>query len=418
MKKTLLFIILCTHTFYHLQAGGFKIGLQGQKQLGMGHTGVGFAQDAATIYFNPAGMSFVSSQLNGSLFALVPNTSFLDKNTNTITNSVAQVFTPFSVFGQIKLSSRINFGIGAYTPFGSGVLYPSDWTGRYILNKIELQTVFIQPTLSLRLSKHLSLGAGFIYSVGHVEINKDLPIQSNATSYTGNANLYGKAKGVGMNAGLYIKTDKINLGVAYHSKVNMKVDKGQATFTNIPTALASSFPANNTFTSTLALPSELAIGTSFHLSRRTVMALDFNYTYWKSYDSLGFDYAENTSTLTDAKSARLYKNAYAFRAGLQYNASKKTIFRVGAFYDKTPIKDGYVSPELPDNDKIGVSAGLTFNVWERCHIDFSFLYENVKSRTQKNIESGLDGTFKTKAIAPGVGVSYLLQKRKIKIKRY
>ncbi|RDC64693.1 hypothetical protein [Adhaeribacter pallidiroseus] len=35
-------------------AGGFQVNLQGQKQIGMGHTGVGLARDQASIFLIPA----------------------------------------------------------------------------------------------------------------------------------------------------------------------------------------------------------------------------------------------------------------------------------------------------------------------------------------------------------------------------
>ncbi len=418
MKKYLLLISFVVSGMPSIHAGGFKLGLQGQKQVGMGHAGVGFAQDAATVYFNPAGMSFVGSQFNGGLFALMPSTRFLDKNTNTITDAVSQVFTPFAAYGNFKLSKRINFGFGAYTPFGSGALYPHDWTGRYILHSINLQTVFLQPTLSLRLTDRFSIGAGYVYGYGRVTLEKDLPVQAIGSDDIPHAVLDGKGQGRGYNIGAYIKGEKVNLGITYHSKVTMKVKDGTANFTYIPQALSSNFPAGNTFNASLPLPSELAVGSSFNLSKRTRAAVDLNYTFWKSFDSLGFDYKMNTSSLSDARSPRLYKNAFSIKAGLQHNATKNTTLRIGAWYDQTPVKDGYVSPELPDNNKVGFTCGATFRIYERFHIDCSMMYESIAKRTQTNKETGLNGTFQTKIIAPGVGITYLFQKRTYKRKRY
>jgi long-chain fatty acid transport protein len=413
MKKSLLLMGMAVCGLFHeSSAGGFKIGLQGQKQLGMGHTGVGFAQDAATIYFNPAGMSFVGSQFTGGMFTLIPSTSFLEKGTNTITNATSQVFTPFEVFATTKLSNRINFGVGVYTPFGSGIMYPTDWSGRNILHRIDLKAIFIQPTLSLRLSNNFSLGAGFIYSTGSVLLEKDLPIVSGPNQDIANAQLKGHATGIGFNAGAYLKaSEKFNIGVTYHSKVKMSVKEGTAVFENIPSALTSNFPNGNTFKTDLPLPSELAAGISYKASPRTTIAIDMNYTFWNSFDSLGFDYAKNSASLTDAKSQRLYKNAIAVRAGIQYNASKNVMLRVGGFYDQTPVQDGYVAPELPDNDKLGLTCGASFKCSKRLSLDMSFLYEHLGPREQTNKETGLSGTFKTKAIAPGIGINYLLHKK-------
>lgn len=411
MKKRILIglsvMTMCQVVF----AGGFKIGLQGLKQNGMGHTGIGFAQDAATIYFNPGGMPFTQSQINGGLNLLMPSISFLDHATNTLTNATNQVFTPFSVYGSAKLASRLHMGIGVYTPFGSGVMYPTDWSGRYILSKINLQVVNIQPTIAYKVTDEIGIGIGYIFSNGKVQLEKDLPLLSGSDEQIAHATLDGKAHGAGFNAGIYYQPDsKTSFGITYHSKIVMKVEDGNATFDNIPAALASSFPAKNKFTSELTLPSELGIGYAYQVTPKLKAAFDFNYTFWKSYDSLGFNYEKNSATLTDAKSPRLYENAMAFRIGLQGEISPSIIARVGAFYDQTPVPDGYVAPELPDNNKLGLTAGASFTLHKNFYIDFSCLYENVFKRTQVNKESGLNGTFQTKVIAPGIGFTYMFNR--------
>lgn len=418
-KKILSFFLACSIFSDNLFAGGSKVGLQGIKQIGMAHTGVGFAQDASTIYFNPAGMSFVINQFVGGMNALIPSTSFLEKGTNITTDATAQVFTPLAAYGQLKLSKRINVGIGAYTPFGSGVMYPAEWTGRYTLTEVSLQTIFIQPTVSFRITDKLSIGGGYIFANGRVNLEKDLPIASSTNSNDAHARLNGDAKGNGYNVGIYYKNDKrFNFGVTYHSEVTMNVDEGTADFTNIPTALSTTFPAKNTFVTELDLPAELAVGTSFKLNKRTTFAADFNYTYWKTFDSLGFDYGLNTSSVTDAKSPRLYENAMAFRAGIQYDASRNTQLRVGAFFDQTPIQNGYVSPELPDNDRLGLTAGASFKLEDRLQLDLSIMYQNVFKRTQTNKETGLSGTFHTKVLAPGAGLTWQIRKRTSYAKNY
>lgn len=420
MKKiVLLFLSVSTFCIQNSKAGGFKIALQGQKQTGMAGTGVGFAQDAATIYYNPAGMSFTTNQVNLGMSFLFPQTSFLEKGTNTIYNSVNQMFTPFSLYADCSLSKAIKLGLGVYTPFGTGVKYPSNWSGRYTLDEIELKTIFYQPTLSLKLGNNFSLGAGFIYATGDVMLRKDLPITSGTNYDVANAQLDGSGKGFGFNVGAYLKaSDRFNLGATYHSKVTMKVDEGDAIFSNIPVALASTFPTHNTFKTDLALPSEIAVGLSYKITNELTIAIDFNHTMWKSFDSLGFDYALNTSAVSDKKSPRLYENASCIRFGAQLEASKHVNLRAGLFFDQTPVQDGYVAPELPDNNKVGLSAGATFKLDERFQLDLSLLYENVAAREQRNKETGLDGTFQTEVIAPGVGITYLFQKRTTKRKNY
>ena len=412
MKKISLLLLCCaTLSQQKSMAGGFKVALQGQKQTGMASVGVGYAQDAATIYFNPAGLSFVNNQINAGGNLLFPSTSFFEKGTNTVYHTASQSFTPFSLYGSCNVSKSIKFGMGLYTPFGTGVKYPTDWSGRYILHQINLQTIFAQPTLSWKISDHFSLGAGLIYAYGNVLLEKDIPVTSDKGDAVANAQLKGKGHGFGFNAGAYLKaTDNLSIGLTYHSRVNMNVNDCKATFSNIPAGLTSTFPPSNTFSTQLALPGEVDFGFSYKIVQDLTVAVDFNHTFWSSYDSLGFNYAVNTSAVTDNKSPRLYENASCIRFGAQYAASKNISVRAGLFFDQTPVRDGYVSPELPDNNKTGLTAGATFKLDQSFVFDISLLYENVASRTQKNIETGLDGTFQTRVIAPGIGLTYLFNR--------
>jgi len=411
MKKTLLILAMVTLAHGATRAGGFKIGLQGQRQIGMAHTGIGLAQDAATVYFNPAGMAFVGNQLSVGVSGIIPRIQFLDANTNQRSDAVNQLFTPFSLYATCQIKNTpLQFGLGVYTPFGSGVEYPTDWSGRYVLTSINLTNVFIQPTISWRLNDYLSVGGGFVYSLGHVDLNRQIPLNS-IGGKEASGNLEGNAQGLGYNLGVYFKPNKrLSLGATYHSRVDMKVDNGTATFTNIPEAAEASFP-NTAFTTSLPLPGELGIGGAYRLSKKVTVALDLNYTFWNSFKSLGFDYRDNTDRLTDEVSPRNYENAYAARAGLQWEAGNRSTVRAGLFYDQTPVQDAFVNPELPDNDKAGVSIGYTYWLKDRLSLDVSLLYEDVAKRLTLNTETKLHGTYRTKVMIPGVGINYLFNKR-------
>jgi long-chain fatty acid transport protein len=410
MKKIVCSILLLS-TQATMFGGGFKIGLQGQKQIGMAHVGTALALDASSIYFNPGALAFTPNNLTFGATMLSPRGQFLDSATQVVTNAKAQTFTPFELYASFGLSKKIVAGIGVYTPFGSGVAYPTAWTGRAVLNNISLQAIYIQPTLSYKIADNLSAGIGFVYSTGNVVLEKDIPVQSTTDSAWGNASLKGAASGMGFNMGIYFTEDNLSLGATYHSRVNMKVSKGDAVFTHIPAAAATSF-ANTTFTSTLPLPSEISVGIAHKTTEKLLLAADFNYTFWNAFDSLGFDYAANTTKLTDAKSARLYKDAAAIRLGAQYAVNNKLNARAGIFYDATPTMNARVSPELPDNNKTGLTLGASYMATSKLSIDASYMYENLPKRNVTNAETKLAGSYASKINAFGVGISYNFSKSK------
>jgi len=65
------------------QAGGFRVSLQGVKQLAMAHTSA-HAEDASITFFNPAGMSFIPNRLSVAAGGFAIGTEITYQNQNTL----------------------------------------------------------------------------------------------------------------------------------------------------------------------------------------------------------------------------------------------------------------------------------------------------------------------------------------------
>ncbi len=407
MKRThqlLIFILLSTPLLYKAQ--GFQVNLQGQKQQGMGGAGTAFIQDAASLFFNPGGASFLHG--NSIVLGATPTIArgaFLDATTHELSRTNSPIGTPFAAYGlfELKDSSRLKLGLAVYTPFGSTVQWEDNWTGRFALTRLELKTIFFQPTITYKITKKLGLGVGLIYATGKVNLQKDIPLMDADGNY-GRAELSGKANGYGFNVGVYFKPiEKISIGLTYRSRVDMSVNDGQATF-KVPESVTANFP-DGKFTSKLPLPSVTTLGFAYKASHKFDFALDVNYVGWKAYDTLSFDYENNTTSLIDTKSARMYKNTFAFRAGAQYKINSHLAARLGLAYGITPVQNGYVTPETPDANRVNYTAGIGYELGTHLKIDASFLFTHLK-RTDTNLETNLSGTFKTNVIAPGISIGY------------
>lgn len=387
---------------------GFQLNLQGIRQLAMGGTGAAVPWDVSTVFYNPGGLTNIRGlQAYGSVHALMPKLRYVDAPTGTYkADSKDAVYTPFNFYigSPLGYKSRVSIGLGVYTPFGSGLAWDENWKGRYVIQDISLQTIFIQPTVAYKVNDQISIGAGFVYGTGNIEVNRAVPLV-NTNGQDGQANLKGDAKGVGFNLGLHIKaTDRVWFGLTYRSEVKMKVKRGFATF-RVPTSMASNFPYT-AFSSSLTLPQVATFGVGFKASNKLILTLDANFTGWSSYDSLIFDYETNTSALADTRSPRHYKNTVTLRAGANYKFSDKVSGMLGAAFDPTPVKNGYVSPELPDNNHIITAAGLTYRPKKRFTIMAVFEYVITPNRTSSLDEAGFSGTYQNNVINPGLGVSY------------
>ena len=388
MQKLLftLFIFLLSHLAF---SQGFQVNFQGQKQQGMGGAGTALPLDGASLFFNPGSTSFLKeNSINLAMTPTFARTLFVDANTNQSARTNSPMGTPFSAYAVYRKSaeSKLFFGIAAYTPFGSTVQWEDGWMGRFALTRLELKSIFIQPTISVKLTEKVGLGVGFVYCTGNVNLQKDLPVMDASGNY-GHAELAGK----------------IGFGLTYRSQVNMSVSKGQATFV-VPTSLEANFP-NGSFSSSLPLPQVVTLGFSYKPTDKLSLALDVNYVGWKAYDTLAFDYETNTSSLSDTKSVRSYENIFAFRGGANYNFTDKIAARIGMAYGISPVQNGYVTPETPDANRINYTAGLSYKLGKHFALDASIFFTHLK-RTDTNIETNLSGTFTTNVVAPGLAVIY------------
>ncbi len=406
MKKIILHIGLLGSFYVPARAQGFKINLLGVKQNSMGHTGAGYVFDASTIYFNPGGLGFTkgsSLSLGGS--ALMPRTEFVETGHGIAYDSQNQIFTPFGGYVSFKIDPRFTAGIGVYTPYGSGLTWPENFSGRFILHSIQLQTIYIQPTLGYQITDKIGIGAGVIYSLGNVTLSKDIPVSNEQGNYA-RATLTGNGTGWGYSAGILVKPDsRFSAGLTYHSALKLDFNNGNANFSGVPSSFQTEL-ANTTFSSTIPLPADLTLGFGLRIDSAWLVTFDADLVFWNTYDTLTFDYKNQTSLLTNTREVKNYRSVPGIRAGVQYSPSKKVDIRGGAFFESTPVQNGYLAPDFPDNNRFGLTAGLGIHASPKFEVDLSFLWLDVLQRTGTDRADSFSGTYKSYIYAPGGGITY------------
>ncbi len=424
MKKQLL--MLAGSIFLGIPgfSGGFQVALQGQRQIGMGHCGTALSFDASSVFFNPGSLAFSiknNVQLGGSLIrSRVQYLAWQEDNAPNPYQAETEspLGTPFTLYASYGFkNSRFKFGIGVYTPYGSSVKWPENWKGYSVLRSLKLQSVFVQPTLSFRLSERVGIGAGLVFASGSVELKKGIGSLATANGFS-EASLKGAASGLGYNLGFFGKiSNELSFGLNYRSKVEMKVKDGDATFLVPPstTGVLGLFPPGGKtgFSATLPLPATLSAGLAWQAGKKLLLSMDYNRVYWSAYRELRFDYEQAVNGDLFSASPRRYKDASVIRFGAEYMAGEKLAIRAGYYFDQTPVADGYMTPETPDANRNGLSAGLGYRISERFTADASFLYVEGKTREQSPSsipadaqDSFLSGTYKIRVFVPGFSLSY------------
>lgn len=416
MKKILfltVFALAATVTY----AGGYRVSLQGHRALAMGHTGVAVVNSAELGFFNPSGLVYLENRLNVSagVSAVFSDVVFQNDEFGQLARTDSPVGTPFYLYASYRVNDWLALGLSAYTPYGSSVEWKDDWAGSHLVNNIDLQAIYIQPVASVKLSQYFSVGGGPIFVTGGVNFNRNL--NRTLTDIEGNrSNVTVDATGVSAwgwsGSMMFTPTERLRVGFNYRSEIILEAEEGEATFSNVPNSPLTPFQ-NTTFDAALPLPAEVSVGLSYQFKDKWLFAFDYNQTLWSVYSSLDIDFDD--PSIPDSENLRNYKDASIYRFGLQYDANDMFTLRAGYYFDESPVQEGFFAPETPRNDSHGYTGGLSLNVNSRFAIDASFLYirfEEVEASYDFYFENGqavpFEGTYKSSAFVPGLGVTYKL----------
>jgi long-chain fatty acid transport protein len=401
MKKiyTILSVLVIS---VQLLAGGFQINEHGARAMGMGGAFTAVANDVSAIYWNGAGLTQISgTQLMLGTTLISPMSSFKGiAPATTKYETDSQTFFPTHFFAAHNFNNNLAVGIGFTSPFGLGVKWPDTWAGKYLALDTELKVFTISPVVAYKISQELSLSAGLIYSWADVTIKQKLPIAPiPPLSYPGGESLVtldGKDNSaIGYCFGLmYQPMPELSFGASFHSQMKYNFS-GTATSTNLPQVpqLVPLYPHGD-ISADLTAPYNLAIGAAYKVMPKLLLSLDFQFVGWSSYDTLKVDFAE--STVPDIGSPRLYDNSFILRLGGDYQLNDCWSILAGIYYDKTPVKKDYMSPSLPEGNRLGFSAGFEYALTKQLSVSGSYLFihsseVSVTNSTQDYVP--LDGVF-------------------------
>jgi long-chain fatty acid transport protein len=417
MKFTIYLFFLLFFSLSSYAGNGFRISLQGNQALAMGHTGVAVVNSAESAFFNPAALPYLSKKLNVSVggFGSFGTTKWQESNSETILDAEGNSVSSFYLYAAYKLNDWISTGIAVYTPFISNMEWQRDWQGSHLINQMEISTVFFQPLLALKLSKYFSVGGGPILATGNFSFNRNVDrssIDENGTR----SNITYQESGTsnwGWSAGfLFSPTEDLKIGFNYRGEIDMDTNDASVIFSNFSEASGIS----NTqvpFQSRIPLPAELRLGFSYQITNNFLFAFDYNRVFWETLDEVDINF--DNENLNNTALPLNFKNSNTFRFGLQYNAMRNLIIRGGMFKQESPNTKGNLSPAFPNNDGQGYTSGISVRINKHLTIDSSFIFVREKEITDTYkgyVENGetipFEGKYLSNLFAFGLGISYKL----------
>lgn len=363
-------------------AAGF--GLIEQNASGLGNAFAGqaaSAQDASTIFFNPAGMTLLPDrQLVVAGHLIKPQAEF--SGTSNIGggdggDAGGLALVPNAYFAY-RLTPDIHVGIGMNAPFGLKTEYDSTWAGRTQAIKSELKVINLNPSIAWKASESLSLGAGLSLQYAKATL-------TNLAGAAGLATIEGDDYSWGFNLGaLWQLSDATRIGLAYRSEVDQKLE-GTAQF-SVMSAL------NGPVTADLTLPDSASLSLLHKLSPRLELLADMTWTGWSDFHELRI---KRTTGATLGLTPENWSDNYRYSVGANYRLNDQLTLRGGVAYDETPVSDAFRTARIPDESRTWVAFGAQYRLSGKSAIDVGYAHLFVQDARINKTESGvvLTGTY-------------------------
>jgi len=397
-------------------ASGFQLIEQNASGLGNAYAGqAAAAEDASTIYFNPAGMTRLPGK--NLVFAghlIKPSATF--NNTGTTQAASTSAGTGLfalngnggdagdlavipSAYLSWQLGPQLFAGVGVSVPFGLKTDYDSNWMGRFHALKSEIKTINVNPSIAYKLNDTISLGAGLNYQHVEAELTKAVNYSFVGQSIgvgagvEGSNKIEGKDNAWGFNLGLMFNPrPNTNIGVSYRSAMNFKLS-GNATYFGRPaalnTAIAGGFGAavqasafnqvgDSPITADVKLPATFSAALKHQIDPKWDVLADATWTQWSTLKSLNV-VRSNNAVLESTPFE--WRDTWRIGLGVNYRPSATWTVRAGVAYDQTPTSDTYRTPRLPDGSRTWLALGGQYKVSKAGAIDFGYAHLFVKDPT-------------------------------------
>ncbi|MBS3804464.1 MAG: outer membrane protein transport protein [Oleiphilaceae bacterium] len=428
----------------------FQILEQSTARLGTAFSGTAsLADDATTVFFNPAGMT----QLDRPQLSLAGNLILVESEFND-EGSVAAAGTPLQQplrgkedetdeLGSVPnfyyvhpFSERWRFGLGINAPFGLKTEYDSDWIGRYHATESELVVLNINPAVAFAVNDRLSLGLGLSYR--HIDTTLKNQVDSFSACFAGAgaipgagatcAQAHGGPGNRDSDSSVKIEgddddvvadlsahwrvTDNTRVGLIWRQGGDYTLD-GSADFRPSASCVEDPFCSgtlqalDGDVEADVELPDTVTLSVSHRFDAAWQVHGDIAWTEWSSIKEIAVVNTGNSQTVSSLDLQ--YDDTLRYAVGASFEPGNRWTWRFGLAYDEAPQTDReFVTPRIPDQDRFWTSVGFNYAFSEAASVDVGYAHLFVDTNEIDKTDQGnrLVGDFDSSADILGAQVNW------------
>lgn len=406
-SKTIALVLTSSLSFFTSLSFAAAFAVAEQSALGLGNAfagGAASADDASTIWYNPAGMTRIKgNQMVAGMHIIAPSFDFKDEGSTTGlgapiaadgTNNGGRVGYVPNFYYVHSLSDELKLGLGINAPFGLATKYGNDWMGKYQAIESEIVTVNINPSIAWKATQDLSLGFGI--SIQYIEATLNNKIDFTTVCFSasmggttcggvpgsstndGFAHLEADDISYGFNFGaLYNLSEQTRIGFAYRSEIKHDLE-GDADFT-VPAAVSGTIPAlgvafaDTKLSSQPDLPASASLSIHHQADKNLAIMADATWVGWSSVQELLITF--DNPAKTDAVEELRLKDNIRLSVGATYSTDGPWTYRAGFAFDEGVARNAATrSARFPDNDRYWLTFGASYQLTDDLSIDAGYAH--------------------------------------------
>src|SRR5258706_8932425 len=333
------------------------------------------AEDASTIFYNPAGMSLVPSGMQGSGGLALINLSakFSDSGSTNAPGrplggnggDAGGLSAVPNVYFAMDVAPNWKAGVGLSVPFGLKTEYNADWAGRFQAIKSDISTFNLNPSASYKVNDKVSLGFGLNYQTIDAEFTSAVNLGGAAEAI---ADIKAKDNsGWGYNLGaMFQLAPDTRLGVSYRSSIKFHLT-GTVAFSQ---ALAGANVSTD-----IKMPDSASIALQHRLNPGWTLLADVTRTGCAKVKDLTVVRDTGAQLETTPEN---FKNTWRVGVGAVHRYDDAWSIKMGVAYDQTPVNDTDRTARLPDQNRIWLSFGGQYRLSKDGTLDFGYAHLFIK----------------------------------------
>ena len=406
-------------------AAGFQLQNQNASGTSVAFAGAAaVAEDASTIFFNPAGMTYLPMGHSLSVAGTVIDRSvkFTDTGTsrmpviNPLTNAPTGAFHPVGGDGgdgggaslvpafyySYAVTQALRFGLGVSVTYGSETEYDTNFAGRFSGRYTSIHQINVNPSVAYKVNDVVSLGFGLNYAKNEIEFRQNAPFVG-----APEGKLKGDDAAWGYNLGAMFQiTPATRLGLAYRSAIKFDLEGRQK--------IAAPLNVDRAITAELETPDTFSLALSQKIGDRVELLADATWTGWSTVNALVPLLSNGTRATAPVRYN--FKDTWRFGVGAKYQLNDSWNLRAGLAFDESPVPDDQSrTMTVPDSDRTWLAFGARWNLTKTASLDMGYAHiffkDSSTARAVKNTAETatlqtVRGDFKTSADLFSVQLNY------------